>query len=1102
MYLIFTRSPFFAAAPVPGFRIFVTRPLVSSLAMVGLVLQRHLAPSFESWTSTPTSESNVRTSSDSEKRPRFRNLSLTETLLFTSSFSSENAVAVNSSPSRIDSSRFGIANRKSSLSPPTKLAPRIKAMETQQLQSMGPLETCLVVEAFAAVGCEVGDEMEVRLPAGGSVVAQSPVTGPAKFRIVVTAAALDGADEAEALERELEEYSDHEELLDTVVPLRRMLHDQNRAMYLLDFVSRSPEALNLYFLALECAEHRTTTDLPEHQSMIYATYAAQGAPKSVVPSRSLHRAMDLFSERVREPALDALSDLEFAAESTLAAYLTKHHFVESTAYSQILKDAISAVPEPHLDDLLTNRDLWRHARAYFQSHDGSAKHQALLKDYYDTMRWWRRFETRLKKLCATVAQSDRSHAGLSTTTESSSSQQQQQQHTTGKKQEDHEETPSGAPSSSEASPREAAQKSSSFGGFATAIHSSVRSLASVTSTSANNLMVVEEAVSCDQRTAIQVRAELRGAAHKLLLRPPAALRPKKDSPSLLDDLSALLRREKSAFDLDTAAAHYGDIFHKASSVLRASLAAHAWPSFLKHSRQFGEYCASLLDKHTSGLVKLDTACASAVRAAARLPPWNPVFTYSPNHQAGPSRVLVPRFCLGFDTLTTTTNQDTVVKKKKKKHPRSSYKERSSYKDSNGTDGATLDNYMAYMNSQKDDLITVDTSHSAAVDDDPACQLLVVDSGHYFEEDDDDDDDTDDVDLDDDDDDDLVEDDDDDLEKDRNHTVLYDSFDETVLVADVFDDEDAVRELKFDVSSRFKAEVDVALLTTPNVADTLAALLVGSPIVVADEKAAHKAAVLAAALPRNGKRRPRAAMKKLKNKGSGYLFVADCGLERSSVKKKKWPFSASKPRFVKAPARAALALERRLKALKFRALKIADGAADDTEWRRPLDLLREINYEDNDVDMAKDDDDPNDDAWDQLCKRLTAPARSSSRPFAMPQQGKADDYGGPTRSPRSSSVDPTTSTEEYSPRRSLDRFLDDVFFRPLRLFGHKHDEPNIRVAVFRVAQYLHSTADDDDDALRGVAPDSIDDDRVARAEFYERFLSSRRFADALIHHCFR
>ncbi|KAJ8601599.1 hypothetical protein CTAYLR_008459 [Chrysophaeum taylorii] len=111
--------------------------------------------------------------------------------------------------------------------------------------------------------------------------------------------------------------------------------------------------------------------------------------------------------------------------------------------------------------------------------------------------------------------------------------------------------------------------------------------------------------------ASQVRAELRGAAHKLLARPPIAF-----SKSLSDRLSALFRRERN-FDANSAITMYAAVFADVEAELR-EVVERVWTSFLESRRYAAYACAERPSD-------LDVAVAKATTRSRDW--WNPVFAW-------------------------------------------------------------------------------------------------------------------------------------------------------------------------------------------------------------------------------------------------------------------------------------------------------------------------------------------------------------------------------------------------------------------------------------------------------------------------------------------
>lgn len=409
-------------------------------------------------------------------------------------------------------------------------------------------EMCLVVEAVAPQGIFANDLVSIVLPAGGMVVARSPVSEGCRFRVVVTEADTRESKTASPialLERELEEDDGDEE--STALPLGEILKRERWAPYFLDFAMSDAENATdgrLVLLYLECEQHKglkasdsesLTRLLRDHEASVYETYVARDAPKFAC--RGLNRSVlgrlerrNRRSEEDDNAARDALSELGDAVLLSLHAQWYPK-FLASDSYKKLLAHEVGGSTSPRqktnkdganapstqiavtLDDAVDDSQLRRHLIA--------AQTKQSLKR---SVNWWCRIRGRLLQLCRSTRKLPR---GL----------------------------------------------------------------------------------------AEQARAEVRGNVHRLLVRPPIDL-----SKELKDRLMTSYRRDRDAFELDTACSMYADVLADVADEMRPVLLKDAWLPFVE-STGYAEYLVAV--KTLDDRDPFDLAVEHAVDATRRSnPPGN------------------------------------------------------------------------------------------------------------------------------------------------------------------------------------------------------------------------------------------------------------------------------------------------------------------------------------------------------------------------------------------------------------------------------------------------------------------------------------------------
>eukprot|EP00633_Aureoumbra_lagunensis_P008479 CAMPEP_0197321922 /NCGR_PEP_ID=MMETSP0891-20130614/67035_1 /TAXON_ID=44058 ORGANISM="Aureoumbra lagunensis, Strain CCMP1510" /NCGR_SAMPLE_ID=MMETSP0891 /ASSEMBLY_ACC=CAM_ASM_000534 /LENGTH=799 /DNA_ID=CAMNT_0042814033 /DNA_START=187 /DNA_END=2586 /DNA_ORIENTATION=+ len=560
----------------------------------------------------------------------------------------------------------------------------------------------------------------------------------------------------------------------------------------------------------------------------------------------------------------------------------------------------------------------------------------------------------------------------------------------------------------------------------------------------------------------QVRAELRGAAHKLRLRPPEGIEQKQ-----IKALTALLRREKNAFDFATAIKHYRDTFNLVSSALESTIKQNVWPDFC-NSLFYGEYCLLKVDVSISVAARLDNACKKAIELAGSLP-WNPLFLYNTCKDTL-EHLGVP---FGPDSISNLCAIDEEIFTKGERIlicvDSGSYFEHFEDEDdmmSMSTNSHKNNNKNIDLFQNEDGLVDGEVS--------PTLTATTVRS--------------------------------EDEKRLNNHDESY--------ISVLSDDGQELRRLSMIPGERLASAILTAASGT-ELPELVSNLLCGAAVKVLDATHAKKIAAIADALPSSQRRHVATCRFGLKPEPDGCFVFAPIALHSTLVPESLWRNGE-----ILAPSAASRKLTRRAKAAKIKSLKALDGVAGDTEYRQPLVHRDAYSDDDQDFELSLGEQEPlstpvrenwaasvplressdessfvqetkssmmserneefkdGDEAyWDQVCKRLARkPSFATSRTL--------------NHTPHESFANICSEGNDiflsHKPPiiTALHKFLDDIFYLPLRRFGHKHEDPTLRVAMFRLDQYLR------DESISDAPP-----------LFHARLIASTRFADALLDHCF-
>lgn len=122
------------------------------------------------------------------------------------------------------------------------------------------------------------------------------------------------------------------------------------------------------------------------------------------------------------------------------------------------------------------------------------------------------------------------------------------------------------------------------------------------------LRLCESMPKLPRALAEQARAEVRGNAHRLLARPPLVL-----GKDLADRLSTLFKRERVAFDVDTASSMYASLLAEVAEAMRPELEATAWRPFAR-STSYLEYVVAAREDDTNPMDRVMRAVFQALAA--------------------------------------------------------------------------------------------------------------------------------------------------------------------------------------------------------------------------------------------------------------------------------------------------------------------------------------------------------------------------------------------------------------------------------------------------------------------------------------------------------
>ena len=444
--------------------------------------------------------------------------------------------------------------------------------------------TALLLSVRAPSGCGVGDCLEVAVPGGGVCVVLCPVVERTRFQILIPSHTIeefgDALSPVARLRGELEGSSSDESETNHklsqahALSIDGIIGDEQRMPYLLDFLHKQGgQACRLLFLLLACDQHlkpRTGRNaevrrmLRAHERSVFATYVAVDAPKHACNSLRWNIVAQLAARDAcrASPELDALSDLRSEALSELVGRWDEL-FRASDAYKALLRDAInernSMLPPPQWYDALDNRVTSRTCaecrhfiamlRTFIRSTFPKLNNSAMkAKTAMRAFRWWVRLAGRLRSLC------DRSKIGSACSRFDAALLQH--------------------------------VASSDF-----TLYSSSPEVCSIFKIMGGNTSPTSDV---EQAFVKQIRSELRGSAHRFLVRPPThEHRPIVDTITL-EKLSDLLRRERSAFNLDTAAAMYSSLFNDCAKQLEFWLNLHVFTPF-ESSLLAGELAITEID---------------------------------------------------------------------------------------------------------------------------------------------------------------------------------------------------------------------------------------------------------------------------------------------------------------------------------------------------------------------------------------------------------------------------------------------------------------------------------------------------------------------------
>lgn len=383
----------------------------------------------------------------------------------------------------------------------------------------------------------------------------SPVDGRQRFQMLVPHFLLEGQHDTESpfarLRSELEGSSSEESCeaegcdlfpKSSVLSLEEIIGNRQRMPYLLDFLhQQGGQSCRLLLLIFACEQHRrprvgrnsTVRDaLRAHECSVFATYVAKDAPKQACNSLPWQVVARLAARNSNgaTPELNALSELRSATLRELKRRWDER-FRNSEAYRALLRDAIKSrdavLCSPGRADALEEEYAPR-------THAECRRFVATLRTFLTSLchlnrqvkgqttlalrvfRWWRRLAGRLKTLCSSCINTEKS--------------------------------------------------------------SFLVSLKGHNMKQPNCLKFKD-----DEGYFIHARSELRGAAHRLLVRPPAHEQQSIIDNCTLEKISVLLRRERSAFKFSTAAAMYGALFNDCATQLETWLNIHVFTPF--HSSQ-------------------------------------------------------------------------------------------------------------------------------------------------------------------------------------------------------------------------------------------------------------------------------------------------------------------------------------------------------------------------------------------------------------------------------------------------------------------------------------------------------------------------------------
>ena len=448
----------------------------------------------------------------------------------------------------------------------------------------------LLVSAIAPSGCQIGNYLEVSLPGGGSCFVISPVNGRQRFQMLLPR--FDKRPETQSplarLHREMDESSSDDSDLEGTkafppgLLLERIIGNEQRMPYLLDFLQeQGGHSCWLLLLVFACDQHRkprkgrngaVRLGLKAHERSVFATYVSADAPKpacACFPQEVVARLKARDTLRVT-PELNALSELRVA---TLRELNRRWHtlFRSSEAYRALLRDAIHSrntfMPSPSCTDALDERSSVR-------SRAECRRFIAMLRTFLldscrlechaqidaasalRVFRWWIRLAGRLQTLCDRFAPPGSLRGPFTT------------------------------PPSTKATFPLAGQ-------CTTGTWTAVRNLSGSDGTFNSG--------EHDDFT-IHAHAELRSAARRLLVHPPTHASLTILDKMTLEKISALLRREQTAFDFDTAATRYSALFGECAMQLERWLDVHVFEPF-HMSPMAGELAVAEIDGRNARIAK-------------------------------------------------------------------------------------------------------------------------------------------------------------------------------------------------------------------------------------------------------------------------------------------------------------------------------------------------------------------------------------------------------------------------------------------------------------------------------------------------------------------